>query len=118
MRRNAASAGNWIGRCDVSEEAAHALAATNDFTNLPLQHLLRRELLELQVTDGGLDQYSFGDESDDLAPCHLRTLCFGAQLHEIEDVVQRGPFGIDEIHRYLRLVVDLQPQSLHKPETA
>src|SRR3982074_1293400 len=118
MRGNASSARNGIGRCDGCDKSAHALAAARNFSDLPLEDLLRRELTQLEVARRRVEKEPLRDDPNYLAPGDLRSFGFGPHLHEIERRGQRGLLGIDEVHRYLGLSVDLQPETLYILESA
>src|SRR5215216_910242 len=70
------------------------------------------------MADCRIKQYFFWNKTDDLAPRYLRSFGVGAHLHEIERVVKRSLFRIDEIHRDLGLSVHFQSKSLHVFEPA
>src|SRR5205814_1348631 len=118
VRSDAATAGNGVRRSNARDESAEAFPSAHHFAHLTLQHLRRRELFELQITDSGVEQHSLGDESDDLAPRHRHSFGFGAQLDEIEGVVKRSLLGVDEVHRDLRLAVDLEAEAFYVLEAA
>jgi len=70
------------------------------------------------MTDGGVEEHSFGHEPDDLAPGHLRSFRFGTKLYEIESVMERCLLGVDEVHRNLRLAIYLETETLDVAESA
>ena len=67
---------------------------------------------------GGLEERALRHESHDLAPRGRHAARFRLQLHRVERAMQRRAIDVDEIHRDLRLTVDLEAKPLHVAEPA
>ena len=94
------------------------LAALHGRAHLVLEHHLRLEVAQLNVPRRGLEQRALRHESDDLAPRRRHALRLGLHLHHVVGAVERRLLGVDEIHRHLRLAVDLEAEPLHVAQTA
>ena len=112
------AAGHRCRRRDGGDEPGERLAARGGLSHLPFEHQIGCVRAPAQVARGGLEQGALGDEADDLAPGGRHTQRLGLQPHHLVRAVQRGDVEVHEVHRDLRLAVDLHAEALHALEAA
>src|SRR5258708_29329630 len=83
-----------------------------------LEHHVRREVAELDMTRGGFEQRLLRNQTHDLAPRRRHAAGFGFELDRLEGAMQRCPLGIDEVHGDLGLAIDLESEAFYVTTTA
>src|SRR6185503_2694339 len=99
-------------------EAAQRLATLHRLADPVLEHHVRREVAELHMARGSIEECTFGHEPDDLAPRRAHTLRGRLHLHHVEGAKQGRLLGVHEVHQYKRLPIHLEAQRLDVAQSA
>jgi hypothetical protein len=109
-RGDAPAARHCCGRRDGGDEPGERLAALYRPADAVLDDHLAAEVAELNVTRRRVEERDLGHEADNLAPGRRDAVRFGFHPHGVERAEERCLVDVDEVHRHLRLSVDLEAQ--------
>ncbi len=116
MRGDGATTGHRRVRRDLTDEPREGDAAGGRRAHLPLEDEIGSICAPAEMPRRRLEERALGDEPHDLAPRRRHAEGLGLHLHHLVGAVQRGRVEVDQIHRDLRLPIDLEPEPLHALE--